>query len=142
MLKERIIQVLGIWLIISFFVLLFGITRWDLPPTTAVLFAGLLGFFILLQFGSHMEGGKDTVDEIASSDEIVVGNIEVWHNKKTIWYNAKVKRNYQDRVFAKEKEFEDVEEAKAWLAFTYQQELEKHQQYLHQIEQTSSTNNN
>ncbi len=77
-----------------------------------------------------MSGGKDTVDEITSPDGIVQATVEAWDDKNTILYIAKVKRNYRDGVFAVEKEFEGVVEAKEWLASTYQQELEKHQQKL------------
>ncbi|WP_420642463.1 hypothetical protein [Candidatus Leptofilum sp.] len=130
MIKERIIQSLGIWILVSLLLLLIGEPLWDLPPLQAVLYAGLFGFSVFLTLGRQMSGGKDTVDEITSPDGIVQATVEAWDDKNTILYIAKVKRNYRDGVFAVEKEFEGVVEAKEWLASTYQQELEKHQQKL------------
>lgn len=84
-----------------------------------------------------MGGGSDTVDEIISPDRMIIGTVEAWSDNKSIWYIAKVKRNYQDGVFAREKEFESIEEAKQWLAITYQQELEKHRERIKEQETTN-----
>ncbi len=120
----------GVWLFISFIVLLIGIVQWDVKPYTAVLFAGLFGFLIFLRLDLHTEKGAKILKEIKSEDGTVTATIEDWTNEKSETFVAKVKRNYQDGVFAKEKEFLDLQEAKQWLTTTYQLELEKHAQHL------------
>lgn len=131
----------GVWLLISFLVLLFGIVRWDVPPATALFLAGTWGLIIFLRLDLANDKDSTVIEEITSSDGSVIATIQEWDDKTSDKYIGKVKRNYQDGVFAKEKAFEDLEKAKQWVTATYKQELEKHQQRNHHSKHKFPTSN-
>jgi hypothetical protein len=136
---QPLIKRFGIWLLISFLILLLGSSQWDVKVSTAILFAGLTGLLVFLRFDRHNEKGAICIEEIISPDAIVFATIEEWTDDVSKRYIAKVKRNYQDGVFAPEQQFEAVEATKLWLEATFQQELAKHQQ---KILQTTDPNPN
>ncbi|MAT99942.1 MAG: hypothetical protein CL608_22610 [Anaerolineaceae bacterium] len=131
---ESFLKKFGVWLLFSFIFLLIGIVRWDVTPYIAILLAGMWGLILFMRLDLYAGKSAVIVEKITSLDGTVTATIEEWKDKTGKRYDGKVKRNYQDGVFAKEEEFVDLEEAKLWLASTYQQELEKHLQRIRQSE--------
>ena len=92
--------------------------------------ATVTAFFFIMIFARRTKGRLPknwVVDSYSNVDGFVVAKIDGFlfdMNKSK--YIGSVKRNYQDRVFLKEEEFDDYNEAKAWLRMTYDEELSKH----------------
>ena len=128
---EPILKRVAIWLLVSAFFMLVGEILWDATPAQTALTAGGLGLVVFLRFGLHEERGTTIIEEIKSEDGIVNGIIEDQTDQIGEVYLAKVTRNYQSGVFAKEKSFDQLQDAQTWLTTTYQLELEKHTQHPH-----------
>ena len=114
---------------------LIGLDIYEGNLTSLELFLkiGRVGFLIILLMviaytPSHEIGGNQyRIDKVSiSPDGIVVATLEQWTSRKGRHeYTSKVKRNYKDRVYLKEKNFEEADEAQAWLKETYESGIEK-----------------
>lgn len=127
---EPLIQRVAIWLLVSSFFMVIGEILWDATLAQTAVSAGIFGLVLFLRLDLFTERGANIIDEIKSDDGIVAATIVDRTDQVGEVYIAKVTRNYQEGVFAREKEFDQLQDAKEWLTTTYQLELEKHQQRL------------
>ncbi|MEZ4590297.1 MAG: hypothetical protein R3D55_04045 [Chloroflexota bacterium] len=128
---EFILKRVAIWLLISAFFMLIGEIFWDATPAQTALTAAGLGLVAFMRFGLLNERGTTLIEEFKSEDGLVIATIEARTDQVGEVYLAKVTRNYQTGVFAKEKSFDQLQDAQTWLTTTYQLELEKHAQHPH-----------
>ena len=138
MFEKHFFKIVAVWLLFSFIFLL--ILE---PHMKEVGVISVIGFALLngLRFVSMFWGANQDVmiTAVSSDDGIVHGEIRQvdvsqarrgqWIKPDTppIFYICRVKRIYDDGVYASEEEFYSLEEAEAWLENTYQEELAKHQ---------------
>lgn len=128
---QPILQRIAIWLLVSAFFMLVGEILWDATPAQTALTAAGLGLVVFIRLDLFAERGAILIEEIKSEDGIVIATIEDRTDQVGKVYLAKVTRNYQTAVFATEKSFHQLPDAKTWLTTTYQLELEKHAQHPH-----------
>ena len=129
------IQILS--LILVSFTIFFRFIRWDLPLLVLILMLGVMGMLHLMsrKYGGVGKSNITIVETKKSDDGFVIAKITKWiqTGKRSIKYNifiCEVKRNYAEGVFYKEKSFDDLSEARAWLRVIYWQKLEKHLQKI------------
>ncbi len=142
--KKKITQIFIIfsWLLAFSFLIFVDITYSDPPLFILILITGIIGFVFLMHDKQDGESNSNMVivETKKSHDGIVVATIIEWTQErrraiKNDIFTCGVKRNYKEGVFYKEKSFDDLSEARAWLKDIYFQELEKH---LQKIEKPAS----
>ncbi len=134
--KSFLSKKVTLWFALTIIFFFISYIRWghstEETVYTLLLYAVVSSLTFMVEFNSALNNEKENVLTLCSLDGIVSGVIEqiTIGESNRVLFVCQVRRNYQDGVFAKEKTFEKLNDAEAWLNEAYEKALTKHAERL------------